>query len=92
MTSGYGYTNTSYRSIRHADFNRRDKCVKLNDCLVETAHLLIVYVVSTRQKQALVYMHPPIEIGGYKYIVPNGTVANTNFKKHWFLLLIRVNP
>jgi hypothetical protein len=60
-----------------ADFNRRKSAANLGFCLVETAFLAI-YVVSTRQKHKYYNICPPIEIGGYKYVVPTGPWAMSN--------------
>jgi hypothetical protein len=53
-----------------ADFNRRDK--KRGRQLSRRDNILCIKVLSLRDKATNPVNCPPIEIGGYKYVVPLG--------------------
>ncbi len=59
-----------------ADFNRR-KPISIVSFVSERQHIALI-VLSLRDKVKHLVNYPPIEIGGYKYIVPNGTARLRN--------------
>ena len=62
-----------------ANFNWRVCLNGCRLCLIETASNGVM--LSLRDKRDILAVGPPIEIGGYKYVVPNGT-AKPKLKSH----------